>query len=72
MALVSSAECQSKRREKFEQLGLYEEHKAKKMEHNKKYRENLKTTFDKMKQEDKAILTDQKRTQETKKEKLLS
>ena len=46
--------------------------RQKKREHNKKYRENLKTTSDKMKQEDKAILTDQKRTQETKKEKLLS
>ena len=64
MALVSAVECQRERREKFKQLGLCEEHKAKNREHNKKYRENLKTTSGKMKQEDKAILTDQRRTQE--------
>ena len=63
MAPVSTVKCQRKR-EKLKQLGLYEEHKAKNREHNRKYRENLKTKFDKMKQGDKAILTDQKGTQE--------
>ena len=52
-----------KRREKLKQLGLYGGHKANR-EHNKNYSENLKTKFEKMKQEDKAILADQKRTQE--------
>ena len=63
MAPVSTVKCQRKR-EKLKQLGLYEEHKEKNREHNRKYRENLKTKFDKMKQGDKAILTDQKGTQE--------
>ena len=63
MAPVSAAQRQRKRREKLKQLGLYGEHKAKNREHNKKCRDNLKTKFEKMKQEDKAILTDQKRTQ---------
>ena len=63
MAPVSAAECQMKRREKLKQLGLYGGHKANR-EHNKNYSENLKTKFEKMKQEDKAILADQKRTQE--------
>ena len=64
MAPVSAAERQRKRRENLKQLGLYEEQQAKNIEHNKKYRENLKTKFEKMKQEHKAILTDQKRIQE--------